>query len=294
MKKRVCAVPFSAEDIPVILNAKTLLDGYAVHTVVTPKGIGIDGRDIGHIENRAPLGFTASSDMETGIQQCEATLILGRVFQDPLYVFAVKALEYAITQKKIIFCLLRLSEEEKEKYAKAAMEHGASLWFARQDALPPDVYVETSEMLYKPHANVVFIGELVEKTQGYEVFCNLLSACKRAGLKATGISAEPATALFGHHMIDLSQMEGNPAGHVFRVNQYIRELEKQEHPELILIHLSKPMMRFDERVLYDLGVSAYMISQAVTPGYMIICSPFGFFEDAFWKPISESFEVKFG
>lgn len=294
MKRSVCAVPFSMSSIPVVNNFNFFMAGYCIASVVTPRGLGIDGRDIGFIENRSPLGFTATSDLEKSIQCCDVVLVLYTESASPLYSYAVHALDEAIQSKKDVFCLLDLEETEKEKYRRIASQQKTEIWFAEQGIFLAPSYLEITSPLYKPFAPVVFVGELAEKVQSYEVFCNLLNSFTQSGIKVSGISTEPATTLFGHHSIDLSQVQDNPAHHVYCISKYIKEIESREHPALILIHLPKPMIKFDEDVKYDFGISAYMISQAISPAYFIVCSPFGFFSSDFWVNMSQNFESKFG
>lgn len=294
MKRSVCAVPFSISDVPIVKNFEFFMNDYFIDSVVAPRGIGVDGKDIGYVENRGPTGFIATSDLEASIQRCDEVLIFYKKKESPLYSYAIQALEMAIQQKKNIFCLLQLEDAEKEKYKKTVLLQETKIWFVEQDILSSPSLKELAAPLYKPFAPIVFVGELAEKSQGYEVFCNLLNAFTRIGVNVSGISAEPATALFRHHFIDLSQVNSTPAYHVYCINKYIKELEKQENPSLILINLPMPMIKFDEDIHYDFGVSAYMISQAIEPAYFIACSPFGFFSSDFWSGLSQNFESKFG
>ena len=48
-KSAICAVPFSAEDIPVIINLTNFMPEYVVDSVIAPGGLGLEGKDIGLI-----------------------------------------------------------------------------------------------------------------------------------------------------------------------------------------------------------------------------------------------------
>ena len=154
--------------------------------------------------------------------------------------------------------------------------------------------INSHQSLYHPYAPVIFIGELAEEMQGYEVFCNLVRMYQSQEIKVSAVGPEAANGLFGLHTIDFSDIKGELSSHIYRINNYIREIEEQENPGIIIIKLPKPMIKFDEDVRYDFGLSAYMISQAITASFFIVCSPYGFFTHEFWEPLSSNFQAKFG
>jgi peptide maturation system protein (TIGR04066 family) len=293
-KLRVCAVSFGSKDIPVILNLTEFLPEYMISSVVTPSGIGLENKDIGVIENRNDLGYLVTSNLEESIQSCDIVLVLEKEVSTPLYEYGIKAMEEAVHQEKDIICLLKLTKETQRQYEEICRKKNISFRCSLPDKLPPNSPKETTESFYHPYAPVIFIGELAEEVQGFEVFCNLVKRFQAVGIKVSAIAAEAANSLFGLHTIDFSDTKGELGSRIYRINHYIRELEERENPELIIIKLPKPMIKFDEDVRYDFGLSAYMIAQAISASYFIVCSPYGFFADEFWEPLSNNFEAKFG
>ena len=293
-KSAICAVPFSAEDIPVIVNLTNFMPEYVVDFVVAPGGLGLEGKDIGAAENRCELGYTVTSNLNDSIKSCDTVLILSKDKSGHLYDYGIKAVEEAIRQRKDIICLLDLDRETMNRYKEICHEENIGFRCILEDELPRVSYRDISEPLYHPYAPVVFIGELAENVQGYEVFYNLVKLCQDKGLRVSAIGPERANGLFGFHTIDFSDMRGELGSRVYRVNKYVRNIEEQENPGIIIIKLPKPMMKFDEDVRYDFGLSAYMVSQAVPASFFIACSPYGFFSEKFWEPMSGSFQAKFG
>lgn len=293
-KFSICAVPFSVGDIPVIVNLTKFKPEYIVDSVVAPTGLGLEGRDIAAIENRDELGYTVTSNLKDSIRSSDTVLILSKDKYDPLYDYAVKAIEEAVRQRKDIICLLNLDKETMNRYKEICYKKNIDFHYIFEDKLPRVSYEDISEPLYHPYAPVIFIGELAENVQGYEVFCNLVKLCQDKSLRVSAIGLERANGLFGFHTIDLSDIKGELSNRVYRINKYIRNIEEHENPSIIIIKLPKPMMKFDEDVRYDFGLSAYLISQSVPASFFIACSPYGFFSEKFWKPMSDSFQAKFG
>lgn len=293
-KLAVCAVPFSKNDIPVIMNLTEFAPEYFVNSVVTPIGLGLEGKDIGTIENRNKLGYEVTSNLSDSIKSCNVVLILPKDRYSPLYDYAIKAIKEAIKQNKDIICLLNLDKETMNYYRKICDRKSISFRYFFQDKLPYVSYKETSAPLYYPYAPVVFIGELAKDIQGYEVFCNLVKMYRAQGIKVSAISSETANNLFGLHTINFSDTKEELSSYVYRINKYIRNVEERENPGIIIIKLPKPMIKFDEDVRYDFGLSAYLISQAIPASFFIVCSPYGFFSDEFWNSISSNFQAKFG
>ena len=290
----VCAVPFSAEDIPVITNLTEFIPEYVIGSVVTPTGLGLEKRDIGTIENRDELGYVATSNMEDSIKSCNIVLILSKDKSSPLYDYSIKAIEEAIKRRKDIICLLKLDKEKIKHYREICEKQNISFRCLFQDNLRRISSEDTSKPLYRPYAPVIFIGELAKDVQGYEVFCNLVKMCRAQGLKVSAIGPEAANDFFGFHTIDFSDTRGELSSCIYRINKYVRAVEEQENPSVIIINLPKPMIKFNEDVRYDFGLSAYMISQAIPASFFIACSPYGFFSDEFWNSMSNNFQSKFG
>lgn len=290
----VCAVPFSAEDIPVIVNLTEFIPEYVIGSVVSPIGLGLEKKDIGIIENREELGYIATSNLKDSIESCNIVLILSKDKFSPLYDYSFSAIEEAIKQRKDIICLLNLDKEKMKHYEEICKKQNISFRCVFQDKLPRISYEDITEPIYHPYAPVVFIGELAKDVQGYEVFCNLIKMCRAQGLKVSAFGPEAANDLFGFHAIDFSDTRGELNSRIYRINKYVRTVEEQEHPGIIIIKMPKPMIKFDEDVRYDFGISAYMISQAISASFFIACSPYGFFADEFWNSMSSNFQSKFG
>ncbi len=290
----VCAVPFSAEDIPVIKNLSDFIPKYEIGSVVTPTGLGLEQKDIGTIENRNELGYKVTSNLEDSIKSCDIVLVLSKDKSNSLFDYSIKAIEEAIKQRKDIICLLKLDKDKVKYYREICEKKNISFRYLSQDILPHFSSEDTMDEIYHPYAPVIFIGELAKDLQGYEVFCNLVKVCKTQGLKVSAIGPEVANDLFGFHTIDFSDTRGELSSHIYRINRYVRTVEEQENPSVIIIKLPKPMIKFDEDVRYDFGLSAYIISQAIPASFFIACSPYGFFSNEFWNSMSNNFQAKFG
>lgn len=293
-KTLVCATPFSIEDIPVITNLTNFLPSYVMDSVVSPVGLGLDNKDIGVIENRSNLGYIVTSNLKDSIKSCNVVLILSKNMYSPLYDYAIKAIEEAINQRKDIICLLRLNRDTIDHYNVICQNKNINFRYISQEHLPHILYKDTLKPLYNTYAPVIFVGELTEGIQGYEVFCNLIRMFRSKGIKVSAVGPDTANTLFGLHTIDFSNIKGELSDHIYRINKYIRKIEQKENPGIIIIKLPKPMIKFNEDVRYDFGASAYLISQAISTSYFIVCSPYGFFSNEFWSSMSENFQAKFG
>jgi peptide maturation system protein (TIGR04066 family) len=293
-KVKLCAIPFSILDIPIIINLTKYNPKYIVNSVVAPRGIGLDGKDIGFVENREELGYNVTSNMEDSITSCDSVLVLEKDRYTPLYDYANNAIDEAIIQRKNIICLLKLKKRELNNYKERCKELNINFTYIVEDKLPLCTYKDISEPLYKPHAPVIFIGELAENVQGYEVFCNLINVCRDKSIKVSAIGSERANGFLELHTIDFSDITGELDKQVYKINKYIKKLEEKEHPGVIIIKLPKPMIKYDDDVRYDFGLSSYLISQAIEGSYFIVCSPYGFFNNEFWNTMSNNFQSKFG
>lgn len=286
--KRLCIVPFTNQEYPLV---QYLASDYDICALVSPKGIGSSGVDIGIFRNEGEKGYTLLNSIEEGIR-CSDVVLISDVSPErqSLYAFAIKALETAAAEKKEIISFLELNDEQADSYKKLLTENQKKCYFYQ-----PDLFEEETEntTLYKLNVPVLYISETIPRCGGYDVFLKLINRFQRDGKKVLALSEDKYNELFSMHTVkfrdgtDLRAM-------VYRLNHIVYTLAQKVHPDIILIKLPEPMMKYDDENPFDFGLTAYMVSQAVPGDGCIYCTYTGTPYMGFWDPVNDSVLAKFG
>lgn len=288
--KKICIVPFTVETYPLLNH---LRERYIIEALVSPKGIGLNDEDISLLRNTSPTGYYFINSMEEGIRKSEVILI-PRVDKEQkrLYEYAKQSLQFAASNGKQILCFLNITDSEKEDIIFMCRTNGADCYFpSKPDVNPVDANDNIS--LFSIDVPVLYIGELIPSCDSYDIFLNLAVKLQKRGKNVLAISEDCYNPLFGFHCerfggsLEVKQQ-------IFRINRLIDMLVKQHHPDLILIRLPQPLMRYNNTNVFDCGGMAFLISQAVPGTGCILCSPAKTFTASIWEEISDGILSKFG
>ena len=292
MRQSVCIVPFTKNEWPLLQN---LPSSYSIGALVAPRGIGTAGEDVAVLKNKGNTGYCFTNSIKYGINSSDIVLI-SRIQEEQtsLYKFALQALEEAVAEGKDIICFAEIDPETRKKYEEAAAPKATRCLFIENDTLtyqPPS----TGDKFHKIHVPVIYIGETIHGCEGYDVFIKLAHSLNLAGKRVLAISEDCYNELFGfgfHHVQFWPNLD--PVRSVYAINEYVYQLALTEHPDVILIKLPEPMMKYDDDNPFDFGMTAFMMSQAVPGDGCICCTYSGNPTSEFWDNINENFKAKFG
>lgn len=298
-EKKVLLYPFAEESIPLITTLHRLNPGYRVVSAVSPPGIGLKGRDAGFVDNRNPIGITVETELEKPLEKADVLLVTSESMTDSAHVGSMDAIHMAIRLKKEILCTLTLSLPIQEQIALKCEAVGVpfrycageqpSFYDSKQIDNPP-----TS--LYIPGAVVVLVEGLVEDPLTFEVLLSLTASFREQGHRVSAISDRSYCEFFNVHPVPsfLKSVGKTECEKIRGFNQYLRLLEREEHPELILIQVPGGMMKYNKMIANSFGVYAYLISQAVQADYSVCTVPYSLYEKELVEKLNHTFFERFG
>lgn len=289
--KNLCIVPFTQQSF-FLLNA--LKDQSDSISLVAPTGIGSSDQDVSILRNTDPVGHCFNNSVEEGVSSSDIVIIPYVSENDKsLYAFTKNALHVAANAGKEIKCFTNLPSNEKSLLHTICGRNGGNICFFND---LEKVFAEkyNSLQLYSFDVPVLFVAETIPDCDGYDVFLSLALRLQRDGKRVLAISEDVYNVLFGFHAICFDV--GVPLhAQVAQINRIIYQFAHEEHPDIILIRLPYPMMKYDDRSPFDGGASAFVISQAVPADGCILCSHAGIsFDRSFWDELTNSVHTKFG
>lgn len=209
--------------------------------------------------------------------------------ENPLLPILYEAIEMAIYYDKEVFCFLELDVKNQKKYTEMAEQKGVSFQYFQQEILCEN----NIDGFIKINTPIIFIGEMISNCDGYEIFTKLINEFKKDNIEVMAISEQKYNILYGQYSTRL--IDGlKPEETVLAINSYVGKLEKEIHPDVILLKMPQPMNAYNDVVSFDFGISAYTISRALHADCLIYCGLFEYCNADFVSSIAESFSYKFG
>lgn len=289
MDKKICIAPFTKKEYPLIEN---LSKNYSNLTIISPRGIGIEGEDISILKNTYKTGYKFSNSILEGIVNSDVILITEIKKEDKaLYAYAIQVLEVSIEEGKEVICFLELDDIEYSIYKHQCEEKGIKSYFFHSSNDKDVNYEEEDFKIF--NIPVIYVSEMIPDCDGYDFFLKLMNRLENDGKNVLAISQDTYNILFNQvHMTFWAETVSRKM--VYWLNHTVYNLVCEKRPDIILIRLPEPMMKYDNVNTYDFGLTAFLLAQAIPGDGCICCSYAGTPPIDFWGNINESFIAKFG
>lgn len=290
MRKAIAICPFTKHEYALLPALSKI---YHIKALISPKGIGMEGEDVSRLRSMGDIGFTFSNSVENSMKDVDVVLVTNAPTDNQaLQEYAENALECAFRMGKEVVSFMHMSEFKKSQYLRKFEHKGLKCTFL-DDFYDFQGCADTDGSLYPIKAPVVYFAELFQDCEGYDIFLDTFFYLKEQQVNVLALSDDVYNPLFG--ITKISFFEKQPIDRQLHyINNAVCELIKTQHPDVVLIRLPYPIMRFDTETPFDCGVSAYLISQAVPGDVAILCAPSGLSDTGFWQEIIETTRYKFG
>ena len=288
--KKLCVVPFTRRELPLLPSLKKQ---FQISSIVTPQGIGFEGEDVSSLKNLDPTGFAFTNDLDRGIDSSD-TVLIAHVPSKYLSLrkYALQALNVAVHHGKDIYCFLELSEEEKRAIEGACEQSKSSItYFSSPDVDDKNVY--EFQRLHKFTVPVIYVCEEVPDCDGYDSFLAVAEKLSAEGKTVLAISEDSYNSFLGYECMKFGA-QAEIGNQVFRLNTMIYNLCQEKHPDIILILLPQPLMKYDDESLFDCGGIAFILSQAVPGDGCIYCTHAEVNGGIYWETFNNGILSKFG
>lgn len=287
--KKLCVVPFTRRELPMLPG---LRKGYQISDLVAPKGIAFEGEDVGALKNMNPMGQTITDDLDVAVGSTDVVFVsyVPSRYQS-LRKYALHALFMAANSRKEIHCFLELTNDEKEAVNMACEKSQTSIAYYTFAVCDDKIYDLTR--LHKFDVPVIYVSEEVPDCDGYEIFLMLAEKLSIEGKNVLAISEDVYNTFLGYECMKFG---GNTevGNQIFRLNILTYELYQAKHPDIILIKLPHPLMKYDDESLFDCGGTAYILSQAIPGDGCIYCTHAEVSGGTYWETFNEGVIAKFG
>ncbi|WP_159081902.1 TIGR04066 family peptide maturation system protein [Paenibacillus sp. CAA11] len=201
-------------------------------------------------------------------------------------------IEQAAKEKKTIRITRALTAEEYYECSQLCKTYGTLIESQEREPASPD-YTPTILRIQTP---IVFVFGMFEHTEKLDTILYLHQGIGQAGYKVK-------TILTRKNETDLDELISFPnfmqakqysvTDKIFLFNHFIRRLELEEKPDIMIIGLPGEMMPLDERHNGNFGVFPYIISNAVHCDYAVMKLFHNFYDQSFADQLQEIAKYKF-
>ena len=299
IKKRIMLYPYDRTSCPLVAY-QDLIEGASFNTLLSPRGWALVGRDAGYADGRRDLGIIVQNEnvFDSEINNNDILLIANGDWNDEIRNKALQYMISAVNQKKNIWCAMSLQEDELRQVRDCCSINGVDFQYFVQKLIPDsdNNIASIPARLYKPKAAVVFVGEIVDGVNGFDIVLSLCNSFRKAGYKTTAIGNRTDCELMGIHskpnFLDDDLINAKLKVNYF--NNYIKYLVTDEQTDVIIIQLPDPLMRYDDIFTNGFGVVPYIISQAIEPDCTVVCLPYNKIDEEHLSKLSECYKYRFG
>lgn len=287
-KKKAVLFPYvTSQAFPFVRYCNALSEEFELYQVVSPQGIIPAGKDAAYLNNREEIGVSVSNEVD-----CEgADMLLVPELPDeyPCLEEVLQTMEQFLASGKEVRCYHPFAGEQLERLQKAGYT----------EAVPPAVTKPEIDIrvrrVFTPEIPVIFVGGLSGEYDQQEVLLRLSAQLREQGHRIAVFAGNDMLAMLKCHSYSPILRSNVDNGlKVLALNEMLRKVCKEEHPELILMELPGGVIRFNDVLNGGFGVDTFLLSQAVLPDYFIACAAYGTYNGAYFKEVSAYCENHFG
>lgn len=292
-KRKAAFFPFRRQDYGAIKYFNELQEEFTLERLISPNGFGYTGKDAAYCVNNAKLGIEVRADLgELSEWEC---LIVQDTQDGEINRLGVDYTVRAIDAGKEVVYLCENAENSSllmESVDAKGRKHIQVLIKSEGDEYNTQDYLGIERI----NVPVILVGGLVEEPGIFEMIARLKNYMEKNGVSATVIDNHTIGTLFGFRTIKhiLKNQKLTEAEKIENINKMIQQICKKEYPEVIIMEAPDALLSYSDLFPNGFGIWSYMLTQAVTPDFLICSIPYELGEKGFLDEVSTDFKNRFG
>lgn len=280
--------PVLPTTVPIVRHLIRNSTEFMITTLLSFPGSGLIGEDGSIADYREHIGLDVQVDLDRNSQCWECLLIADH--QDGINI--VKNNEYtkqlivlALSLHKRVVCSKIFTPEECESFKKIAAEsHSCFVYLPNKMPVLP---VRSAGPLKRLHSFNILFGSIVSDPTIMDTCFGCVEQLSKTHHIAALSTNENPTLCGMQSLYPILHSSLTEIEKVYAINQYLTDIERENHPEIIILHLSEPILPFDEMVPGGFGMVPFIISKSVPTDLFICGIPFALYSPEFAKKLSD-------
>jgi len=292
-KRKTVIYPYHSEVTAVVRYLERLNPLYQVTNLVMSPSNRNKGKDAGLIYNKPELGLPITTDIVEAVSECDCLMIMDGLYPDRFRESIITNMKMAVKMKKEIICTLKLDEDEQKAIAEESRTNNIAFHYWHTNVL--NDFPDKSKKLYTTKAPVLFVGELIEGADAFEITLGMTHFLRKKGYKVVSIIDKPwGNLLDMTPMPDMVRKQTDDNTKLYVLNRFLEQVERNENPDVIIIQLPGAVMRFNDTLTVGFGIVPYLVSLAVQPDWMVLGTFYDRMDPEYYDSLSERLEHQLG
>jgi len=292
MRKNVTIYPYDAAFTPMIRSCK-FTEIYNIVAISSLMGWGLCNKDAGYADGGNSLDLMVDNKFEEHFEQSEAVIFINPEHQIDLNKFIYPKMISAIDNGKNIICLLQMNDKlfQIEEYATSK-----GIIFEKIKSKDYVLDFQTQRVMFNNNVPVIFIMGMSENTNKFELQLQIKDQFDALGYKAVLIGSKSYCEMidcisFPSFMFanDLSETDK-----IYKFNNFVKNVEVENKPDLIIIGIPGGIGPYNKVITNNFGVSAFEVSQAITPDFVIMSLYCNLFTREYFDNLEKLAKYRYG
>ena len=273
MKKRTMIFPYDLSLFHMI-NYKDNMEKYEITDVVSFRSWGLCGKDAG-----ANLG------LRTGM------LVSDNFIQSMENVDAVMLADSNISvDSKVMTEYI----EKASQAGKEIVDIRKVAWQVSNKEFITDGQNNGLLQLKEPTVPIVFVLGTGENTGKFDIQLYVRKMFLNEGYTVSQIGSKNYCELFGFHSFPEFMSAPYTAQQIILFNHYLNRIINKENPDVVIVGVPGGVLPLSDKLLDDFGLLNFLISNAVTPDYVILNTGYVSYNREYILSMVDGIRQKFG
>lgn len=269
-----------------ILRYKDMLTEYEVIGVIAPYGWGVSGKDAGIVDGGRDIGINILESIDYG-QEFQGILIVADYTNEEIERAVLVYIADAISHNKEVIFATEVSKKIKELYS----DQSEQITYLTDK--PP--IIKHRWKLLKINTPIVAIAGMNELTHKFKIQLEVNQYFRKKGYKVSHIGSKQYGELFGIHSFpDVMYSDLNETEKIYCFNKFIKDIEKQEQPDMIIVGVPGGVMPYNEKFPGYFGITMFEVMQAIRPDVLIMSCLYENYNTEYFDNLATGIRYKFG
>ena len=293
MRTPIALYPYCSDLLAFVKHFEELQDRYCIKEIVSPKGLGICGKDAAYACNHPEIGITVADELDFCSPAWEILLVsissTMNIDMNNLEDIIKRTLQAGKSVQ--LYCDVSLLSIDIEK-------------LSHKYPICSNTYTNDTYSLFSIENNhfapidlpVILVGGLLKQADVFEVLLCIANRLRTKGVHPLVIAQNKICDMFGFFGIShiFTDMNLSEEQKILEANLFIRKLIHREMPGAILIEAPDAAIRFSNLDPNGFGVLTYMLCQAIVPDFFVCCIPYQLAVCELVDALSADFSLRIG
>jgi len=295
-KENVIVFPYDSHFTP-LLRYKNFSDSYNVVCLSSFPGWGLCGKDAGYADGGCEINLIVENRFEECFEICN-TVIFTESDNYIEHESVVNKMFTAVEAGKNVISLIQLGGrlEEIETHCK-----NRNVYFKYYRKNKSNHHYLQSKIgkeggLLEINTPIIAVIGISENTHKFALQLELKNHLNTVGYNALLVGSRPYCEFLGYNSFPefMSDSSISESDKIYLLNRYIKEIEMEEKPDVIIIGVPGGIIPYNNRISNNFGITAFEVFQSVMPDLSVLSIFHEIYMPEYFKFISDVVKHRFG